>query len=109
MRNARGEPSDLVTRRSISLRVCCRALSDADLERRLRAALAQYAKWGLTCVHDPEPSLREIAVYRQLAAERGALPVPCTVMASAQDPTFTRTLQRGPEVGLGGGMSRSVA
>ena len=73
------------------------------MERRLRAALAQYAKWGLTGVHDAGASLREIAVYRQLA-ERSALPVRMYVMASAQDPTFTHTLERGPEVGLGGGM-----
>ena len=104
VRDARGEPSGILIDSAMDLvtRVVP-APSDADVERRLRAALAQYAKWGLTGVHDAGASLREIVVYRQLA-ERGALPVRMYVMASAQEPTFARTLERGPEIGLGGGM-----
>ena len=104
VRDARGEPSGILIDSAMDLvtRVVP-APSDADVERRLRAALAQYAKWGLTGVHDAGASLREMAIYRQLA-ERGALPVRMYVMASAQEPTFTRTLERGPEIGLGGGM-----
>ncbi len=104
LRDARGEPSGVLIDSAIDpVAHVMPALSDADVERRLRAALAQYATWGLTGVHDAGASLREIAVYRQLA-ERSALPVRVYVMASAQDPTFTHTLERGPEVGIGGGM-----
>jgi predicted amidohydrolase YtcJ len=104
VRDTRGEPSGIFIDSAIELvtRVVP-APSDADVERRLRAALAQYANWGLTGVHDAGASLREIAIYRQLA-ELGTLPIRMYVMATAQGSTFTRTLERGPEVGLGNGM-----
>jgi predicted amidohydrolase YtcJ len=104
VRDAHGDPSGVLVDSAIDLvtRVVP-APSEADVERRLRAAMAQYMKWGLTGVHDAGASLREIDVYRKLA-ERGELAVRMYVMASAQGSTFDRTLERGPEVGLGGGM-----
>jgi hypothetical protein len=79
------------------------ARSPAAIERQLRAAFAQYIKWGLTSIHDAGEPSTVISVYRSMA-QRGALPLRVYVMASADDPDLTRTLARGPEIGLGGGM-----
>ena len=73
----------------------------ATLERRIRTALAQYARWGLTGVHDAGAGLDEIAVYRRLLAA-GELPVRIYAMA-AGDEAVAHYLQHGPEE-AGGGM-----
>ncbi len=79
------------------------APTPAVIERQLRAAFAQYLKWGLTSVHDAGQPSAVIAVYRSLA-ERRALPLRMYLMASAQGTTLSRTLASGPMIGLGGGM-----
>jgi predicted amidohydrolase YtcJ len=104
IRDASGAPTGVLVDSAVALATRVVPAPDVEaLERRLRAALAQYAAWGLTSVHDAGAGLRELAVLRSLAA-RGALPVRVYAMAQAQDSTLERTLARGPEVGVGGGM-----
>lgn len=65
-------------------------------ERRLRAALHQYVRWGLTSVHDAGVGLETIAIYRDLLA-RGELPLRVYVMATGTGPTAAHYLGSGPE------------
>ena len=104
VRDLRGDPTGVLVDAAIEpvMRVVPPP-SARVVERRLRAALAQYATWGLTGVHDAEAGLREIAVYRSLAA-RGLLPLRIYAMAVARDSTLAQTLARGPEIGVGNGM-----
>jgi predicted amidohydrolase YtcJ len=71
------------------------------LERRMREALAQYTRWGLTGVHDAGVGLDEIGVYKKLL-ETDELPVRVYAMALGSD-AVEHYLGRGPEVDLGGG------
>ncbi|MBK5188563.1 MAG: amidohydrolase family protein, partial [Gemmatimonadaceae bacterium] len=64
----------------------------------LRAALAQYAAWGLTSVHDASADLQVIRVWKSLARRR-ALRTRMYVMAAAQDSTLARTLAAGARIG----------
>jgi hypothetical protein len=68
------------------------------LERRMRAALQRYARWGLTGVHDAGAGLAEIAVYKKLARS-GELPVRVYAMAHG-DVAVEHYLAAGPEIGL---------
>jgi predicted amidohydrolase YtcJ len=71
----------------------------ADRERHIRAALQQYARWGLTSVHDAGTDLDSIAVYKQLLRS-GELPVRLYVMARGAA-TTDHYLASGPERDLG--------
>ena len=77
-------------------------LSRADRATRIRAALDQYAEWGLTSVHDAGADLEEIEIYKQLLAA-GDLPVRLYVMAQGTGRTAEEYLARGPEINLGDG------
>ena len=74
----------------------------ADRERRIRAALRQYARWGLTSVHDAGADLETLAIYKDLLA-RGELPVRIYAMARGTGRTLERCLTQGPESDLGEG------
>jgi predicted amidohydrolase YtcJ len=78
-----------------------RGRSEAD-ESVLPAGLQQYARWGVTSVHDAGAGLDRIAQYRELLAD-GELPVRIYAMAST-GPTLEHYLAEGPEIGLGDGM-----
>jgi hypothetical protein len=69
--------------------------------RRVRDALAQYARWGLTSVHDAGADLETIAIYKELLAA-GQLPVRLYAMVRGAA-AVEHYLARGPEIGLGGG------
>ena len=99
MRDAAGAPTGIFLDSAMSLvtRVIP-AITDATIERQLRAALAQYAAWGLTSVHDASADLQVIRVWKSLAA-RGELPTRMYVMAAAQDSTLTQTLSAGTRIG----------
>jgi predicted amidohydrolase YtcJ len=71
----------------------------ADRERQIRAALQQYARWGLTSVHDAGTDLDTIAVYKQLL-KSGELPVRLYVMARGAA-AIEHYLANGPERDLG--------
>jgi len=99
MRDATGAPTGIFLDSAMSL--VTRAIpiaTDATIERQLRAALAQYAAWGLTSVHDASADLQVIRVWKSLAA-RGALSTRMYVMAAAQDSTLTQALAAGTRVG----------
>ena len=70
-------------------------------ERRIRAALQQYVRWGLTGVHDAGTELADIAVLKRLL-ENGELPIRVYAMAHG-DPAIEYYLKNGPEIGLGDG------
>jgi predicted amidohydrolase YtcJ len=99
MRDASGAPTGIFLDSAMSL--VTRAIppaTDATIERQLRAALAQYAAWGLTSVHDASADLQVIRVWKSLAS-RAALPTRMYVMAAAQDSTLTQALAAGKHIG----------
>lgn len=75
------------------------AATAADRERHVRAALQQYARWGLTSVHDAGTELDTIAIYKRLLAN-GELPVRLYVMVRGAAAT-EHQLAGGPERDLG--------
>jgi hypothetical protein len=70
-------------------------------ERHIRTALAQYARSGLTGVHDAGASLDEIAIYKKLLAS-AELPVRIYAMATG-DEAVSHYLAGAPEPDLGDG------
>ena len=102
-RDPTGAPGGVFVDEAIGLvRRAVPPLSADDRVRRLRRALGQYARWGLTSIHDAGIDGDEIAAYRALVRE-GPLPVRVYAMASADDATLRDVLARGPEVGTAGG------
>ena len=99
MRDAAGAPTGIFLDSAMSL--VTRAIpaeSPATIERQLRAALSQYAAWGLTSVHDALAELQVLHAWRSLA-QRGLLTARMYVMAAAQDSTLTQTLAEEPQIG----------
>ena len=99
MRDSGGAPTGIFLDSAMSL--VTRAIpapTDATIERQLRRALAQYAAWGLTSVHDAWAELQVLRVWKSLANRR-ALPTRMYVMARAQDSTLTYTLADGVRLG----------
>lgn len=99
MRDAAGAPTGILLDSATSL--VTRGMpvaTEATIEQQLRTALTQYAKWGLTGVHDAQADLSVLRVWKSLAA-RGQLSARMYVMASAQDSTLTQTLAEGVRVG----------
>jgi predicted amidohydrolase YtcJ len=74
----------------------------ADEERRIRIALQQFSKWGLTSVHDAGIGLETIDIYENLL-KNGDLPVRVYAMATG-DEAMTHYLASGLEPDLGDGM-----
>jgi predicted amidohydrolase YtcJ len=71
--------------------------SRARLKARLKAAMEQYVRLGLTSVHDAGVGSEGIELYRELQQE-GALPLRVYVMASGSDATAARLLETDPDV-----------
>lgn len=75
-----------------------------QLERQILTAVKEYARWGLTGVHDAGVSLEKIAIYKKLLAEN-ALPVRVNIMVNGYDKkAVEHYLATGPEIELGRGM-----
>lgn len=70
-------------------------------ERRIRVALQQYVRWGLTGVHDAGTELEDIAILKRLLAN-GELPIRVYAMAYG-DAAIEHYLKSGPEIGQGEG------
>ena len=103
VRNAAGEATGILVDRAQDAVSKVRPSSQpGDRERFARAALQQYARWGLTSIHDPGTDLETIAVYKALLA-RGELPVRLYVMARGAAAT-EHYLSAGPELDLGDGL-----
>jgi predicted amidohydrolase YtcJ len=102
-RNAAKEPTGILVDRAQDAlsRVRPARAGGADRERRIRAALQQYARWGLTSVHDAGTDLETIGIYKDLLT-RGELTVRVYVMARGKTAT-DHYLASGPEVDLGDG------
>ena len=101
-RDADGEPTGLLVdnARELASKVIPKP-TRADRERRLRAALLQIAKWGLTSVQDAGVGLETISIYKDLL-QQGALTA--RVYAMAGEGAIPHYLETGPEPDLGGGM-----
>jgi predicted amidohydrolase YtcJ len=76
--------------------------TQADQERRIRAALRQFARWGLTSVGDAGVDLATIAIYKGLLKQK-QLPLRVYAMALGEE-ARAYYLANGPEADLGGGM-----
>ncbi|MFI5183159.1 MAG: amidohydrolase [Vicinamibacteria bacterium] len=103
LRDAAGEPAGILVDAAVGL--MSRVVPEpthATRERRLRAALAQYAAWGLTGVHDAGDSLADIGLYKELLAKK-ALPIRVYAMALGTGDAAEHYLSSGPEIGLGEG------
>ena len=88
MRDAEGRPTGLLLEEAQKLvtAVMPDANSEAARERRIRFALEQYVRWGLTGVHDAGTELEDIAILKRLA-KSGELPIRVYAMALATRPS----------------------
>jgi predicted amidohydrolase YtcJ len=101
-RDASGEPTGMLVDRAKD--AVSRVIPDptpSQREKTIRAALQQYARWGVTSVHDAGTDLDTIAIYKDLL-RRGELSTRMYVMARGEKAT-AHYLARGPEKGLGDG------
>ncbi len=101
VRDPAGRPTGLLLEEAQKLitSVMPDANSEAARERRIRFALEQYVRWGLTGVHDAGTELEDIAILKRLA-KSGELPVRVYAMASG-DPAIEHYLKNGRDTGLG--------
>ena len=102
-RNAAHEPTGmLVDHAQRLIRSVVPAPTPADQERRIRIALRQFSRWGLTSVHDAGVGLETISIYKDLL-KRGELPVRVYAMVNGEE-AMSLYLANGPEPDLGNGM-----
>jgi predicted amidohydrolase YtcJ len=103
LRDSAGEPTGiLVDHATAFVRRIVPPPTPEQAERRLRAALEEYARSGLTSIHDAGADRETLLLYKKLLAEN-ALPVRIYAMANGRGELVAETLARGPEVGLGEG------
>ncbi|MBV9482362.1 MAG: amidohydrolase [Acidobacteria bacterium] len=103
VRDARGEPTGmLVDKAQDLLRAVVPKPTRADRERRIRLALQQLSKWGLTSAHDAGVGLETVSIYKDLL-RRDELPVRVYVMVAGEE-ARQHYLANGPEPDLGKGM-----
>jgi predicted amidohydrolase YtcJ len=102
VRDAKGNATGFLVDRAQGLLPRSGPSADADetSEARLRAGLQQYARWGVTSVHDAGADLGRIAIYKKLL-DAGELPVRVYVMASS-GPAQEHYLKAGPEPSVRG-------
>ena len=103
VRDAEGHPTGLLLEEAQKLitAVMPNTNTDATRERRIRAALDQYVRWGLTGVHDAGTELEDIAILKRLL-KNGELPIRVYAMAYG-DAAIEHYLKNGPEIGDGDG------
>lgn len=103
VRDAEGHPTGLLLEEAQKLvtAVMPNANTEATRERRIRAALQQYVRWGLTGVHDAGTELEDIAILKRLL-KNGELPIRVYAMAYG-DAAIDHYLKNGPEIGAGDG------
>jgi predicted amidohydrolase YtcJ len=103
LRDSRGEPTGiLVDHATAFVRRIVPAPSPAEAERRLRAALMEYARLGLTSIHDAGTDRETLHLYRKLAAE-DELSVRIYAMVNGRGDFVDEILARGPEIGVAEG------
>lgn len=103
VRDAQGRPSGLLLEEAQKLvtAVMPNANTEATRERRIRVALDQYVRWGLTGVHDAGTELEDIVILKRLL-KNGELPIRVYAMAVG-DAAIEHYLKNGPEIGDGDG------
>ncbi len=103
LRDPAGEPTGiLVDHATAFVRRIVPPPTPEQAKRRLRAALEEYARSGLTSVHDAGADRETLLLYKKLLAE-AALPLRVYAMANGRGDLVSETLARGPEIGLGDG------
>jgi predicted amidohydrolase YtcJ len=103
IRNIAGEPTGMLVDKAQGLLGSVEPKpTRADQERRIRLALQQFSKWGLTGVHDAGVGLETVSIYKDLL-KRGDLTVRVYVML-AGEAARAHYLANGPEPDLGNGM-----
>jgi predicted amidohydrolase YtcJ len=100
MRDATGVPTGILVDAATELveRIAPEP-TRAQLKARLKAALAEYVRLGLTSVHDAGVDLQGIELYRELLAA-GELPLRVYVMAQGTGPTAARLLSVNPDTSV---------
>ena len=103
VRDAEGHPTGLLLEEAQKLvtAVMPNTNTEAARERRIRVALRQYVRWGLTGVHDAGTELEDIAILKRLL-KNGELPIRVYAMAYG-DAAIEHYLKNGPEIGNGDG------
>jgi predicted amidohydrolase YtcJ len=103
VRDPEGRPTGLLLEEAQKLitAVMPDANSEAARERRIRFALEQYVRWGLTGVHDAGTELEDIAILKRLA-KSGELPIRVYAIASG-NAAIEHYLKNGRDIGLGDG------
>jgi hypothetical protein len=97
-RDQKGNPTGILVDEALDLvRERRPASTPEEREARLRAALDQYVRWGVTSLHDAGVGLEGIETYRQLL-EKDALPLRVYVMASGEGAAAEEYLEKGPEI-----------
>jgi predicted amidohydrolase YtcJ len=97
MRDAGGSPTGvLVDAATALIEKVTPEPTRAQLKARLKAALAEYVRFGLTSIHDAGVDLLGIELYRELLNE-GELPLRVYVMAQGSGPTAARLLSTPPD------------
>jgi predicted amidohydrolase YtcJ len=103
LRNPAGDPTGiLVDHATAFVRRIVPPPTGEQAERWLRAALDEYARSGITSVHDAGADRETLLLYKKLLAE-DELPVRIYAMANGWGDLVDETFARGPEVGLGDG------
>ncbi len=74
------------------------ALTDEQVESRLRRAAQECARLGMTSVHDAGAGRQELEAYRRLIA-KNQLPVRVYMMIGGAGELWEDYLKRGPEIG----------
>jgi predicted amidohydrolase YtcJ len=103
VRDAAGRPTGLLLEEAQKLvtAVMADTNTEAARERRIRVALDQYVRWGLTGIHDAGTELEDIAILKRLL-DNGELPVRVYAMAYG-DKAIEHYLENGPEIDAGDG------
>ena len=102
LRDAGGAPAGMLVDTAVSLaRDAIPPLSHADRFAQLKAALAQYVRWGVTSLHVTGEGLEGLELFKELLAS-GELPLRVYVLASGDGPAADHYLAREPELNLGG-------
>lgn len=98
VRDAEGHATGLLLEKAQKLvtAVVPNANTDATREQRIRAALDQYVRWGLTGVHDAGTELEDIVILKRLL-KNGELPIRVYAMAYG-DAAIEHYLKSGPEI-----------
>lgn len=98
VRDEHGEPTGMLVDAAVDIAMgAVPPVTAEDRDRRLRLALDQYVRWGVTSLHDAAVSLEGIWAYERLL-KAGELPIRVYVMALGEGPTREHILARGPRI-----------